>query len=179
MYGYIKFVLSAACLTCALPASVQAADHKATSMAAFANEEPAVDDLERRGIFPSLDKSDLLLGLDADANGVRDDIERYIAKRLYPAAQTAAAVQLAKAFQSTLSVDVTDPIAMARAGTALARGIDCIFERFPEGGEASKLGARLEALTFNTELRTRRYIGFNVGMDGSVIKSVRQGACTD
>lgn len=137
------------------------------------------DDLEAQGVFPDLDKSGSLLGADDDADGVRDDVARLIAEKSLTSDQAAAAMQAAEAFQSTLTVDLEAPQAVTQAAIKIGRGIDCIYERVAVVDDASNLVRRLEAVTFNTELRTRRYIDFNIAADGEVLKTTTEGACND
>lgn len=135
------------------------------------------EDFEAQGVFPDLDKSSSLLGQDDDMDGVRDDIEQFIAGRSLTSDQAAAALQTAEAFQSALVVDLEAPQAVTQAAIKIARGIDCIYERVIVVDDASNLVRKLEAITFNTEARTRRYIDFNIAADGEVVKTTREGAC--
>lgn len=131
------------------------------------------------GAPPDLDTSTSIIGVDSNANGVRDDIESFIAARSLPDDQARAALQLANAFEATLLVDVADQQEVTRAAIGIARAIDCVYERFPSPDQSSNLVKRIEAQTFNTEFRTRTYIAFNVAFDGGVLKTTNKGACSD
>lgn len=57
---------------------------------------------------PVLEREPTLGGIDANANGVRDDIERYIEKTYTEPAQRQAAMQTARAYQQMLLVEGSD-----------------------------------------------------------------------
>ena len=66
----------------------------ASSGAALTPQEQ-IAQLEASGSLPSLDRTDSISGIDANANGVRDDIEQYIEKKYAEPSQRAAAMQTA------------------------------------------------------------------------------------
>lgn len=63
-----------------------------------------------RNRIPNLERSDLdweptLAGIDADSNGIRDDVERFIDRHYETEPQKRAVRQLARTFQESLLID--------------------------------------------------------------------------
>jgi len=86
---------------------------------------------------PQVDNEDLtpgLKGIDADANGIRDDIDRFIARH-YSATlmMKKAAEQEARAFQK--QVDAGTPEQALAAANAVSRAADCTFKTLPHATE--------------------------------------------
>jgi len=63
---------------------------------------------EASGERPVLDHGPTLGGIDANANGVRDDIEQYIEKKYTEPAQRKAAMQTAQAYQQMMLGEGSD-----------------------------------------------------------------------
>ena len=136
-----------------------------------------IEQLERSGALPTLDRSESLEGPDANGNLVRDDIEQWIATQALTLAQQNAAVQFARAIQLTLLVDTGDPQALQRSGDRTMGAISCIFDRFDETRSASGLVRKVEAITMNTRARVMRYIAYNKARSGSVTILKNEDTC--
>lgn len=137
-------------------------------------------ELERNGQIPRLERDSTLQGVDLNGNGIRDDIEAYIASQ-YPAApQRAAATQTAKALQAALTVLPTDVAAAKVVSRRISNAINCVFAQF-EGGSTSKDPARvvkeLEAITTNTKARLLAYLAYNKALDGTSSALPDGGTC--
>lgn len=128
-----------------------------------------------------LDQSDSIRGVDANANGVRDDVELHIS-RAYQAKQKAAAMQYAAALQSALISDKTDPLSVRRHGTRSLRGMQCLIEVFGSENKALNRDAEITseeiiALTTNTGQRLMAYLSFGRAVNGSVLALPEGGSC--
>lgn len=126
--------------------------------------------LEDSGEIPKLDRSASLPGTDTDTNGIRDDIDEYIALQFSDTEQVAAANQAAKANQAVLSTDLTSPTAVRQTNQLISRATACIYEAFGDASsdvEPAVVSRKLEAITFNTEERLKQYMEFNKALDGS------------
>lgn len=132
--------------------------------------------LEASGELPVLEREPTLGGIDANTNGVRDDIERHIEKKYTEPAQRKAAMQTAMVYQKMLVLDKSDPAAVEAAVIASARAVDCVFDTFP-GAEGSALSRELEAMSTNTKDRLKAYIAFNTAASGSVSGSFKGHGC--
>jgi hypothetical protein len=124
--------------------------------------------LQTQGVLPVLDTSPSLSGIDANANGVRDDVETLIAAQSDSAGQKASELQLAKALQATLLVDTTNAEATATVALNLNRGVTDIWSNYSSDVASGKV-KWLQQITVNTMQRLTAYEDFNHAMDGTVI----------
>ena len=141
-----------------------------------------VQTLEKTGKLPKLDRTPTLAGPDTNGNGIRDDIDEYIKATFSNSKQVAAVNQLAKAFQNTILVDVTNKDAVRKVRTALTNASNCVHSTFPYDGSASTLNAstvvqRFEAMTPNTKVRMKAYLAYNKALDGSVTRLPSEDTC--
>ncbi|MGV3652604.1 MAG: hypothetical protein ACO1N5_00165 [Noviherbaspirillum sp.] len=93
-------------------------------------------------------------GIDANGNGVRDDIEQFIAVTYPEPFQRAAMMQYAKSFQDSLLEGKTRQSAVV-AEQAIYRALDCTKHAF--GKDWAKLTRDVTAMTLNTHNRVMAY----------------------
>ncbi len=141
-----------------------------------------ITQLEASGQLPRLDRSTDLLGSDANANGVRDDIDTWIAGRALSAQRTKALTRAAKTAQAALTVNPADSSAVRAVARQGARDINCISTVFA-GDTASNNGFELhkaiEKYTFNTKPRVLAYITFNKALSGAVLSLPSGDTCDE
>lgn len=136
--------------------------------------------LEASGQLPQLDRSSSIPGPDANHNGVRDDIEAWIAALPITDRQKKAVLQDARTNQKMLLVDLTDKAALQALGDEGAAGIACLADVFtPNYQDGHKLSAKIEALTANTKERARRYLDYNRARSGSVTRLPSGNTCEE
>ena len=123
--------------------------------------------LERSGAYPTLDRSSDIAGPDANANGVRDDIEAWINAQPVNDGQRKALMQKAKSLQMTLGVDLNDQAALQKTDDGLAASSNCGLTQFSPYATFSRLAGKIEAMTANTKERAARYIQYNAARSGS------------
>ncbi|OWQ90274.1 hypothetical protein CDN99_12935 [Roseateles aquatilis] len=125
--------------------------------------------LEDSGAIPKLERGPTIGGVDADGNGVRDDVDAWIASRYPAGVQRAAAVQAARALQASLLVNPQDLPAAKEASRRITYAANCVFTRFPAGGaiEPSRVMRELEGVTTNTKPRLLAYLAYNKALDGT------------
>jgi hypothetical protein len=160
-------------LLCALGACSK--DHAASAPAAAdpsasATVAEQLATLQQQQKLPTLDVSATVTGTDADANGVRDDIDQLIAAVPDTAIQKKALTQLAQAIQSSLSVDISDSSAVGVVALNLNRADTCVWSVYPSGQTAKVL--MLEELTVNTPTRLGAYEAYNAARDGASVSSI-------
>jgi hypothetical protein len=127
-----------------------------------------IDTLEKTGQLPLLDRSNDLQGPDTDNNGIRDDIDAWIAAQPISDVQKKAAQQMARVQQATLMVDLNDRIALQVLGERTAAGVVCLSDIFmPNRQQGRDLGNKIEAITANTKERVRQYLAYNRARSGS------------
>ncbi|MBK6366137.1 MAG: hypothetical protein IPF65_02455 [Polaromonas sp.] len=134
--------------------------------------------LEASGVLPKLDRSTDIKGPDQNLNGVRDDIDAWIASLPVTATQKRAATQAAEGLQNTLLVDVTDKAAMDASGNETIASVKCLRLVFmPNYDDGYKLSAKIEAITMNTKERSYQYIKYNQAASGSVTRLPDGNTC--
>jgi hypothetical protein len=105
-------------------------------------------------------------GIDSDHDGVRDDLQRYIALTYAGSPATVSALrQTAKVVQSAL-LDNTSPGASINHATDLARALECLEATRP--ADAMTVHQNLVAQTLNTEQRGLAFLAFNDQLGGAV-----------
>ena len=132
--------------------------------------------LENAGKLPILDRSDSLAGPDINANGVRDDIERYIDGKPDTQSQKNSLKALSRSLSRAMTVDTRDPNALRGVANSINLAVICIHETYPSD-KASPMVHEFEKLTVNTRARYSAYMKFNSAMNGSVMKDVKGVKC--
>jgi hypothetical protein len=168
--------------TCAFAASLMACGDGQSSGAQPAGEslESAVARLEASGQLPVLDRTDSLAGIDANANGVRDDIERHIERKYTEPAQRKVAMQTARALQKKLFENSNDAAALDAVSAMGMRAANCRGSVFPgpDDGPASwQMVTDLESMTTNTKKRLLAYLAYNKARSGSVSTLPKGDTC--
>jgi hypothetical protein len=135
---------------------------------------------EASGQLPQLERLPLIGGVDADNDGVRDDIADHIRKTYTDPVQYRAAMQMARAFQLALLTDLHDAIALRGASDASNRAIVCAISAFPgDSGRItrSRMLRELESMTTNTKERLQAYLAYNKAQSGSVSTEPEGATC--
>lgn len=123
---------------------------------------------EQTGQLAQLDRSSDIRGPDKDSNGIRDDIDAWIAAQPISDAQKKAAKQVARVQQSMLLADLNDTDALQKLGERSAAAVVCISDTFsPERQIGRDLDSQIEAMTANTKERAKKYIAYNRAVSGS------------
>ena len=137
-------------------------------------------DLENRGRIPKLDRSDSLEGPDQDNNGIRDDVDAYIAQHYPEPAQRKAAEQFARAMQEAVTTGSTSVDTARAIDRRSSAAISCIFDRFDgENGSAypAAVVEKLEGVTANTKKRLKSYLAYNKTLNGTALGSSEGDNC--
>lgn len=136
--------------------------------------------LEKSGALPALDRSSDIKGPDANNNGVRDDIEAWIAALPITDKQKKAAMQDARSLQRTLVVDLSDKTALQSVADSSIAATSCIWDVFePDPQDGSNLSKKIEAITANTRERAQRYLQYNTARSGSTVRLPPGNTCED
>ncbi|HFU76926.1 MAG TPA: tandem-95 repeat protein [Epsilonproteobacteria bacterium] len=134
------------------------------------NDEEKYAQLENSGVIPKLDRSNTLGGTDSDKNGIRDDVDDYINSTYTDPKEKAAAQQMAKVFQKILVKDIETKEVAKKIFEEMFKGIRCANKKNINHNE-------LEAITYNTTNRVKKYFKFNNLLDGSVTSLPRGDTC--
>ncbi|HIF9187351.1 hypothetical protein [Photobacterium damselae] len=133
-------------------------------------DQDKIDDLTESNQIPNLDRSDELLGVDDDNNGIRDDIDAFIEFHYKDEKQKKAVKQLAGSLQKTLVADTSDIINVKKLNRDNTRAINCIFSRFSDvtiDKSPEQVTQEIESITSNTKARLIAYLAFNSALDGT------------
>lgn len=122
----------------------------------------------------SRDFTDSVGGIDANANGVRDDIEAFINKTYTDSKQRAAMMQYAGALQSLLLNSYTKEAAYL-SEKKVFRALDCADEIF--GESYSKLTLDILAMTLNTKQRAQAYVAADKLSSGQMYDMFVKNSC--
>lgn len=135
--------------------------------------------LEASGELPVLERKPTLGGIDANTNGVRDDIERHIEKKYTEPAQRKAAMQTARAFQQMLLVNKDDSMELDRISAYSFRAIVCLDNSFvgPDALNSALVLDEVRAMTTNTKDRLKAYLAYNKARSGSVSRLPEGDTC--
>lgn len=140
----------------------------------------AVAQLEAQGKIPSsLDRSNTLAGIDADGNGIRDDVDAYIAAKFTPNQQPVAR-QVARAVQGEILVDKADKQAVRNAATKSSRALQCSYYKLPNPADARiryQIVFDTIGVTTNTKPRLLAYLAHSKAMDGTVLVDLTGDTC--
>ena len=106
---------------------------------------------------PGLDANKTIEGVDANKNGIRDDVELAIFKK-YPnlARIRAAELQYAMALQNELTSNVFNSETLVAAIQEEGRGFGCIYKSSPTDQVFNVYKKEIRDLVFNTDGRKKR-----------------------
>lgn len=125
--------------------------------------------------LPSLDESASISGVDANQNGVRDDIERLISTSTLDETQKLRGFQVAQAMQAIISNSTsTDSTFLQTKFQAVLNSIDCLALTT---SNASEIAKELEIFTLNTVLRQDAYIAAEKNMGAVVFTLQGEPSC--
>lgn len=127
-------------------------------------ENPSADNAASGKDLPVIDNEDLtpgLKGIDADGNGIRDDIDLLIANKYSATSMMKQVAELhARALQQ--SMEATTREQAKAAGNEIFRASDCAYKFLPNANEEDvkfreRMSTEIEALTANAKERFKAY----------------------
>ena len=136
----------------------------------------AIDRLVAEGKYPRLNRDSDVAGPDVDGNGVRDDLDAYVASLPDKEEQKKAAIQYLAAYQYAITIDFKNSQEVDDAITKTMDATSCIFERYG-ADEAMKITKNLETYLFNTRARFEAEQMFDIAQQWKVIESKDKGYC--
>jgi hypothetical protein len=126
----------------------------------------ALQAADKSGDYPALNRDTTIAGPDTNNNGVRDDIDAYIASLPDTAPQKAALEQASAAITTAMTADATNQNALTDASRKIANASACIHARY-DSTTASSKNAEMEKLTVNTKERFTAYGNFSAAISGT------------
>ncbi len=132
------------------------------------------------GAYVRLDRGLSLAGSDTDKNGIRDDMDEYIAalakKKGYDKKEVNALKQAARAAQGLVMMDLKSRESIDKADDADSRASTCAFKVF-RAEDAIKIRRQISNNTFNTWRRSDMLSAYGHVMNGSVISLPEENVC--
>jgi len=138
--------------------------------------------LDRNGSLPIINRDNTVTGTDVNANGVRDEIDAYIALLSDSIPQKAALTQASSALTNAMLVDVTDENALNAAMNIITNSVTCVDSRYNTATNimiGKHKGDLIRELTINTKTRFSAYERFNAAMNGHTFSLPEGDGCVD
>jgi len=176
MQNFLRFSFLSLATVLLLSACRADENSDANSTALITTVGQAILAAEANGTIPKLNHDDTIAGPDTDGNGIRDDIDTYIATLPYTEVQKKALQQNARALSSSLTVDTADKVALQKVANDMSNASWCIYTKLTDG-TAGKTAGELEKMIVNTKNRFLQYEKFNSALSGSVSTSPVGDGC--
>jgi hypothetical protein len=148
-----------------------------------------LDALEQQGVLPALDRSTDVAGPDANGNGIRDDIDAYIAALPVSEPVKKAARQAARVQQKSLLIDLSQRPALLALSDASMASTACMSETVEAGlpleqhykvrRDGHAIALKIEAITANTPERAERYMAYMGALHGTTTTYPTGKVCDD
>ncbi len=145
--------------------------------------------LEKAGELPMLDRSTDIVGPDADRNGIRDDIDAYIAALPVSEPVKKAARQRARVQQKIQTINLNDWSELLSLADASMASTACMSSSILEGvpaesqskilREGHAITFKIQAITANTPERADRYLAYTRALDGTTTTYPTGRVCED
>lgn len=124
---------------------------------------------------PVLNRDDTLKGVDADENGIRDDIDEFINALVIPENERGFYQQSARYLQTVFNYDYSAAteidVEIAHAHLmAFEPVIHCMEQLNLAWDDASDTQDMVFALTLNTKLRSQHYANYSKALDGTGVE---------
>jgi hypothetical protein len=133
--------------------------------------------LQTGGALLALDRSTTVAGADANGDGVRDDVTTWIGTQGYTTDVSKAAAQLAKAYQTVLTLTLTDDVAVRAARLASSDAVECIMQKAASIDAGYKVVADLRRVTVNTDARVKAYLSYVELVNDTVARAPQGDGC--
>ena len=130
----------------------------------------------------TLDRTETISGIDANNNGIRDDIEAFIVQRYAEPKERAAMMQFARSVQASLLVDKFDQSALQALSLKDSYAVNCVFnvlnpERNADNGLPEIAAREIVSLTTNTKARSKAYLMYSYALSGFVLTFPNGNTC--
>jgi len=144
------------------------------ALAAFATTSCSVwADVEYPG--PTLDRSSDIAGPDLDGNGVRDDLDDYVASLPDTESQKRALRQGFRTLRQAILIDTADKNAVLDVMKKSSASVWCIYSQYDS--DAGKKSNDVEKYSINTKARFKAYAAFNSAASGHSAVMPRGDGC--
>lgn len=132
--------------------------------------------LDRNNTNPVLDRTTSVAGTDANNNGVRDDVDRYIDTKSDNPVQKLSLRMTSKAMSAAMTSNPSDTSAINNATNKLNMAVACIWKNYPSD-IADTMVLEMRKVTVNTKERYDAYMKYSGLVSGTVIKLPKETIC--
>jgi len=145
----------------------------------FSTQQHILQDLENKGKLPKPERTDSILGIDSNQNGIRDDIDAYIEEKYKDELEKKAVQQFARNSQLKLAVNLEDEVALQESSQEADRATTCIYKTFKSDPNitASDVIDEIANITTNTKKRLKAYYKYSDALDGFVFTIPQKDYC--
>ncbi len=110
-----------------------------------------------------------LEGIDSDNDGVRDDVQCWIALTYPNSEKTRAALSQGTIVMQQILLDAADPIKSYNNALESGNAVDCLnYVR----ADSARVGAEIEAVFLNTYLRSKAWLQADAHLSGHMFKGL-------
>lgn len=129
----------------------------------------AIDRLVAEGKYPKLNRDRDVAGPDVDGNGVRDDLDAYVASLPDTEEQKKAMLQGFKLYRYNVTADPSNIKDVERGMVLSARAVACIIDIYGPREGHKKL-SEVKAYSLNTKYRFEAYVLFDQAKNGMSVR---------
>jgi len=138
----------------------------------------AMDRLVALGAIPKLNRDDDVAGPDVDGNGVRDDLDAYVASLPDSEPQKKAMLQVFSSIQYLITLDTSDEAAIKEGLRLIPASIKCLYKQYGKTTAHNRF-KEIETYIINTESRAEAYSSVGVAANGRTMSSPEGDSCVE
>ncbi|WOE28112.1 hypothetical protein [Acinetobacter towneri] len=118
-------------------------------------KEQVFQKLEDEGKLPKFERTDSILGIDKDQNGIRDDIDAHIEQKYKDELEKKAVQQFARNSQQKMAVNLENEVELQASSHEADRATTCVYKTFKSNPniDASDVIDEIGNMTTNTKKR--------------------------
>ena len=144
-------------------------------------KEQVFQKLEDEGKLPKLERTDSILGIDKDQNGIRDDIDAHIEQKYKDELEKKAVQQFARNSQQKMAVNLENEVELQASSHEADRATTCVYKTFKSNPniDASDVIDEIGNMTTNTKKRLQAYYKYSDALDGFVFTIPQRDYCDE
>ncbi|ENV12861.1 hypothetical protein KTI62_14725 [Acinetobacter schindleri] len=156
-------------------------DSSAPQNEKITTKEQVFQKLEDEGKLPKLERTDSILGIDKDQNGIRDDIDAHIEQKYKDELEKKAVQQFARNSQQKMAVNLENEVELQASSYEADRATTCVYKTFKNNPniDASDVIDEIGNMTTNTKKRLQAYYKYSDALDGFVFTIPQRDYCDE
>ena len=158
------------------PSDQAGGDTKQPDQKPISSFSEAIDKLVAEGKYPRLNRDSDVAGPDVDGNGVRDDLDAYVASLPDTEDQKRAMLQGFRLLRYEMTSDPSDEKSVEKGILLSSRVVSCLMEQYGPRKEREKL-RDIIAFSLNTKGRVYAHNKFDKAKELKVSDLIVEGVC--